>query len=33
MIDMEKFDYIEDVRGYINKCTLSGQNEFVISID
>ena len=33
MIYVEKFDYIEDVRGYINKCTLSGQNEFVNRID
>ena len=33
MIDVEKFDYIEDVLGYINKCTRSGQIEFVNRID
>ena len=33
MIDVEKFDYIDDVQGYINKCTHSGQNEFIDRID
>ena len=33
MIDIDKFDYIEYVLGYINKCTHSGQNEFVNRID
>ena len=33
MIDVEKFDYIEDIQGYINKCTHSGQNEFISRID